>query len=431
MVNERINRTLLAGLLALQAIVQAAIVLLTRPVVFNRHLMDLTVYFRYSLDLLRGQVPYRDFAMEYPPLALLPFTLPRLVVFGQDLSFETYVRLFLLENVVFSTLVGLALAWTLAPWRPRRAVPALAIYTLFVAIVAPLLPWRYDLFPALLTALALLCVVRGRPSWAGLWLGLGVAAKLYPVVLLPIVGAYYLARADWRALIRVALGFAAALLLTLLPFAFVGPASLASFLRYHEMRGLQVESLPAGVIILAHVFGLVAAKLNFNYGALHLVSPLATPALRWLPLALLAIYGVVLVAALARFRHEQVASGAISNESLVAYLAAALLTFIVTNKVFSPQYLIWLLPFAPLLRRRQAALFAAICAITIVLFPFDYDDLLAMHLLPVLLLNLRNALVVALLAWLLLEFMPGPARVVLAARARMGRAASQAEGERL
>src|SRR3712207_7018760 len=101
------------------------------------------------------------------------------------------------------------------------------------------------------------------------------------------------------------------------------------------------------------------ARLNFNYGALHLVSPLADGALKWLPLAFIAVFGVVLACALARFRQEHVAGG-IADASLVAYVVAALLALIVTNKVFSPQYLIWLLPFAPLLPLRQAGLLLAV-----------------------------------------------------------------------
>lgn len=416
----------MAGLVALQAAALLAIAIATLPAVLSRHTLDLGLYYKYSLSLLQGQLPYRDFPLEYPPLALAPFVLPRLAALGRPLDFNGYLWLFLVENVVLSTLVALALVEVLRAWRPSRPIaPALALYALLVAATAPLLPWRYDLFPALLTLLALLCVLRGRPGWAGVWLGLGAAAKLYPAVLLPVVGAYYLAGDDRRALLRLALGGAGALGLALLPFALLAPLDLLGFLRYHELRGLQVESLPAGAIILAHSLGVAAARLDFNYGALHLVSPLATIALRWLPLAFIAGYGLLLAGCLARFREERAARGAVSHASLLAYMVAALLVFIATNKVFSPQYLIWLLPFAPLLRRRHAAMLLAICSITIALFPFDYDDLLAMHLVPVLLLNLRNLLVVALLAWLLAERAPLALRGALAWRSLPGRQAPE------
>src|SRR4029079_12404552 len=98
-------------------------------------------------------------------------------------------------------------------------------------------------FPALLTVLALLCLLRQRPGWAGIWLGLGVAAKLYPAVLLLVFGAYSLAGKNRPALLRLALGSAGVLAATLLPFVLLTPGPLLSFLRYHELRGLQLESL--------------------------------------------------------------------------------------------------------------------------------------------------------------------------------------------
>jgi uncharacterized membrane protein len=399
----RSSTYLVIGLLALQLIVLLTVVLVTLPGIAQWHALDLSIYYQDSLQLLRGRMPYRDFALEYPPFALLPFTLPRLATFGLRIDFIGYVLLFLIQNALFSTLIALAIAHIRGP---RAAWLPLAIYALLVAVTAPLLPWRYDLFPALLTMLALLCLLRQRPGWAGIWLGLGIAAKLYPAVLLLIFGAYYLAGKNRPALLRLALGSAGALAATLLPFILIAPEPLLSFIRYHQLRGLQVESLPAGVIVLGHALGVTPAKLEFNYGALHLASPAAGAVLGWLPLIFAVVFGTVLASCLARFWQEQAADGQIRDESLVAYSVAALLAFIITNKVFSPQYIIWLLPFAPLLRLRQASVLVVVFAITIGLFPFNYDHLLDMELLPALLLNLRNLLALALLIWLLVDHAP-------------------------
>lgn len=407
---RRASTYVVIGLLAAQLIVLLAVVSVTLPGIAQWHALDLSIYYQDSRQLWNGRVPYRDFALEYPPLALLPFALPRLATFGQPINFIGYVWLFLIENAIFSTLIALTIAQIRGLW---AAGPALALYTLLVAVSAPLLPWRYDLFPALLTVLALLCVLRQRPGWAGIWLGLGVAAKLYPVVLLLVFGAYYLAEKNRPALLRLALGSAGALAATLLPFVLIAPGPLLSFLRYHQLRGLQLESLPAGVIVLAHVLGRIPAQLAFNYGALHVDSPPAGAVLRWLPVVVAATFAVMLAGCWACFREEQAADGRVTSESLIAYAVAALLAFIVTNKVFSPQYVIWLLPFAPLLRLRQGGALLAILALTITLFPFNYDHLLNMELLPVLLLNGRNLLAVALLIWLLADRAPSSWRVML------------------
>jgi hypothetical protein len=215
----------------------------------------------------------------------------------------------------------------------------------------------------------------------------------------------------------MALGSAVAVLLALLPFlfTFTTPAQILSFLSYHSLRGLQVESLPAGLIMLAFRSKLTTAEIAFNYGALHIASPWSPVMLILLPFAFVAVFSVVVVSAWGRFREECAASASrrASAETLVAYVFAALLAFIATNKVFSPQYIIWLLPFAPLLRPRQALLFLAIAVLTITVFPFDYNQLLAMQKLPVVLLNVRNLLVIVLLGWLVVERAPASAGSIL------------------
>jgi uncharacterized membrane protein len=404
-------KTVTVGLIALQGIAMAFVSLMLFPLVSPWHIGDLALYYNDSAKVLQGLIPYRDFAIEYPPLALVAFMLPHLAALSHPLRFIDYAEIFLIESVLLSTLIAIALVWITerhAFSRPPR--PTLALYALLVGVSAPLLPWRYDLFPALLTILALICVLQGRPAWAGLWVGLGIAAKLYPVVLLPIFGLYYLAGRHHRALLRMALGSAVAILLALLPFlfAFTTLAQIFSFLSYHSLRGLQVESLPAGLIMLAFKGRLTTAEIAFNYGALHLASPWSQIILLLLPFAFIAMFSLVAVSAWGRFREECAASDQrrASAETLVAYLFAALLAFIATNKVFSPQYIVWLLPFAPLLRTRQTLLFLAIVALTITVFPFDYNQLLAMQKVPVVLLNLRNLLVIVLLGWLVIERAP-------------------------
>ena len=46
---------------------------------------------------------------------------------------------------------------------------------------------RFDILPTLLTALAFASLGRKRIGWAGVWLGLGVMLKVYPILFVPIV----------------------------------------------------------------------------------------------------------------------------------------------------------------------------------------------------------------------------------------------------
>jgi hypothetical protein len=155
------------------------------------------------------------------------------------------------------------------------------------------------------------------------------------------------------------------------------------------VRGLQIESL----------FG--------NYGAFHLEkSSLTELVLPWLPRLFFMAFGIILINCFAKLWEEKNKQGSIAFNTLVAYLAIALLTFIITNKVFSPQYLIWLLPFIPLLSIRQTWLMAVIWAITIYIFPYNYRQLLEMNTTLIWLLNLRNLSIFILFIWLAIVYLP-------------------------
>jgi hypothetical protein len=73
------------------------------------------------------------------------------------------------------------------------------------------------------------------------------------------------------------------------------------------------------------------------------------------------------------------ARGPAEKERLVRAAVAAVCTFIALGKVFSPQFLIWLIPLVPLVRGRRglaaSGLFAAALVLTQAWFPFRYWDL--------------------------------------------------------
>jgi hypothetical protein len=78
-----------------------------------------------------------------------------------------------------------------------------------------------------------------------------------------------------------------------------------------------------------------------------------------------------------------------------------------TGKVFSPQYLLWIAPLLAVMRGvrrdmdRLFFVFLAAAGLTQVIYPLFYDQLGSMYPAMILLLNLRNALLVAVLAGLI------------------------------
>lgn len=362
------------------------------------HRGDLWHYFQVSGYLLRGELPFRDFPLEYPPLALLPFLLPRLALLGHSTSYAQYVWAFLVQSALLTTLLVLTLR-DMASRFPMPPPPKMAglLFLLLLVAASPTLPWRYDLFPALLTALALRAVLDNHPKQAGLWLGLGTAAKLYPLVLLPVFAIYLFVGRERRAAAHLVTTTLLTTFACLLPSLCLSPHTALSFLHYHQLRGLEVESSGAGLLLLAHAVCGIPLSVVYNYGADHLVSPNSAAVLACLPV----LFGLGLVGLLWKFGQE--CRRKPEPETLLRTTVAVLLAGLLLNKVFSPQYLIWLLPFAPLLRLREALALLLVFALTAILSLTAFPGLLTLQIGAILLLNLRNLIIVVILGGLALQ----------------------------
>ncbi len=98
-----------------------------------------------SLEILNGHVPYRDFAFEYPPLALLSFLVPGLISrtpLGYNLAFAAEMLLF--------DAIAIGLMASLATRLKISVSNSLVVYTLLILAIGPLAISRYDLLPAML-----------------------------------------------------------------------------------------------------------------------------------------------------------------------------------------------------------------------------------------------------------------------------------------
>ena len=331
-------------------------------------IVDTPVYERYGDAIVRGEVPYRDFRPEYPPLALPVFALPSLLV-GADAPHEDYARAFDrlvavlgIAAVVLAGLTLLALGASTA-----NLAAALALVAVSPLLLGSVMLSRYDLWPAALTAGALLAVVAGRDRLAAGVLGAAIAAKLYPAVLVPFLGVWVWRRRGRREALVAGAVLAAVLAVCVVPFLLVAPAGLGSSLWGQLDRPLQLESLAAsGLIVLRGTVGLdvemVGSHGSQNVGGLvgeigGVVSTLAgVAALAWLWV---------------RF-----ARGTMERERLVRYAAAAVVLFVALGKVLSPQFLIWLVPLVPLVGGRRglrvSLLLAGALVLTQLWFPSRY-----------------------------------------------------------
>jgi glycosyl transferase family 87 len=388
------RRAALAAALALATLILAWVGLHRG---FYRHsqIIDTPIYQRYGDAIANGRVPYRDFALEYPPAALPVFAVPSLLR-SQHGDLENYRNWFEAEMLVCG---GLLLAFMLSVLLrleagPLRMGAALAFSALAPLLLGSVVLSRFDLWPAALTVGALAAVLAGRDRLGSGVLGLAFAAKLYPAVLLPLVLAWVWRRAGRREAAICLAAFAAVALACFLPFLVLAPDGLWEALTRQTNRPLQIESLGAGVLLVAHIVGGLGITMRSGHGSQNLVGDL--------PDALAAIQTVLQLAALVGI-WVWFARGPADRERLVRAWAASVCAFVALGKVLSPQFLIWLIPLVPLVRGRRgvaaSSVLAAAFVITQLWFPFRYWRLaLGFDELASWLVLARDLVLVALLA---------------------------------
>lgn len=364
-------------------------------------IVDTPVYRQYGQAMLDGRVPYRDFELEYPPGALPAFLLPALAP-GDDYraAFELLMA-FCGAGAVALAVLALALAGVseakLAAAASLAGVAPLALGSVVLT--------RFDLWPALLVAAALAALAGGRDRLGLGLIALAVAAKLYPLVLVPLALAHVARRRGGRAA-AVCLGvFLLVLAACLAPFAALSPDGLAAALERQTGRPLQIESLGASLLLAAHRAGWYEPTVVSSFGSQNFTGSLPdTIATVQTALQVAAVVGVWLLFALRR----RDAAG------LLAASAAAVAVFVALGKVLSPQFLIWLVPLVPLAAGRRgaaaAALFLAVLVLTRLWFPTEYWELVGLAPGPSWLLLARNLLLVALAAVLVAAIPRPPAR---------------------
>jgi hypothetical protein len=376
---------------------------------------DVLIYLHKAEALARGEVPYRDFPFEYPPLALLAMAVPYFAWPWPPHSLEVYRWLFTAwESLLLVALVIVAgrMANRLARevTTPDGAAASRAISTrvlVLVIVAAPSLAWRFDLLPAVLAALGILWALEDRPALAGVGLGLGALAKIYPLVLVPALAAIWLAPVDGRRLVRFGAGLGATVAIGLLPVIAVAGDKAWSFATYEAERGLQLETLPAGIILLVRTWTGGQVPLTFDHSAVQVAGTAAQAYLAVQPWLSVICFVALAALSLTVSRREMRLRGAAKPRTIVAIASAFILLLLLTNKVFSVQYIVWLLPLAAFLPRGQFLLAALIGALSVGIHPLFYNQLIQEASGAVWLLNVRNGLVAALLAWVIASLVRG------------------------
>lgn len=204
----------------------------------------------------------------------------------------------------------------------RRPWDAAMVALAPTVIVAATINW--DMLPLAFAGLALLLWARRYPLAAGLALGLAIASKFYPLFFLGGFLVLTIRTAKWRDFGLLLSGTVVAWVAVNLPVALANFEGWSFFYRFSQQRG---EDFGSPWFALTQ-YGLP----NVPADALNMVSS---------GTFILLCLGIAALALLAPRRPR-----------LAPILFLIVAAFVVTNKVYSPQYVLWLVPLAALARPR-------------------------------------------------------------------------------
>lgn len=353
---------------------------------------DIPVYQHAARLMALGELPYRDFAVEYPPGAAGLFWLAGVLPGRYELGFAA-----LMIACACATVAGIIATARVLGLPAWRGAAGAALVPAAVWAMGDLAITRYDMAVTALLAWLVWSAVTGRWSWAWTLMAAAVLMKLVPLALAPALLVAHLHAVPPR---RVARQLAPGALLggaVVVPFALIAPDGLWASIAYHLERPLQIESTGSAALLAAHHLGGLDLRVTRSYGSDNLTGTLpdavATAG---------SLIGLVLVGVLAIVLHRRLrACGGHDPALLAVTLTATIMVLIATGKVLSPQYLLWLPPLVALLpgRRGLAAIPLLVGALVLShrIFPGEYRALVEdLDGQAVILLSARDVLLVLL-----------------------------------
>jgi uncharacterized membrane protein len=310
---------------------------------------DRVIYSQRGAWALEGLIPYRGVFSEYPHVATYILGFPYLV--GSD-GYPAY-------RAAFSLLMCVCLGATIVLL--QRMLPGRESLAYLMLLPAPLYFTinRFDIVASLFVLLGFWYLQKGRDLASGVSLGIATLTKWYPVLLLPLCLSYVFRR-DRRFGWALVLAFAVTCALIVMP-SLLG-AGVRAVLRpyaFHAGRGLEMVSLPT----LLHLY------------AVQLLGVTVPPRL----VGVLCLSGVLLaVAAGVRARVD-------SMERVVSWSVIILSVALLLSTVWSPQWMLWVLPLMILAARTTGDVLSLIAygVIGYLVFPLLHDGLHGFESVPV------------------------------------------------
>ena len=284
------------------------------------------VYYYQKIQVLFSDGPANTL-QEYPTPVIWVLLIPYLIGFGNEHSYViAFVCMMLALDALFS--------WSLWHSGGSMGGQAVVFWTLFLAMVGPTAFLRFDLITSVLAGWSIIFLLRRHSAAAGGLTALGASVKLWPALLWPA-----LLPGPARQKFRATAGFLlTGLAMVGLSLLYAGWDRLLSPLTWQQGRGLQIESVWATLPMLARTVNSDNYAVTLSrYQAFEIWGPGVNTLLSASDIF---FAGGLAVAVLAYLVWLWRGHGRLIEA--VVLVQFVIIVMIVTNKTFSPQYMMWL-----------------------------------------------------------------------------------------
>ncbi len=303
---------------------------------------DIEVYFQRSSWLQNNKYPYKEEIIEYPQIAVYYFALP--LLFTDNL--ETYIILFRIMSSIITFFLTVVISKILQLM--NKSINYTYLYllpgTFYFSIN------RYDALPALFILLSIYLFLKNKHLLSFFTLTLAIWTKWYAILLFPLFLKLHRSREKTysKPILILAISSFFILLPTLLT---VSIDNILDTYKFHSKREYNRESI-AGVIVYATGYDSFG---EINLGSIVIGNVLFT----FLQFSI--VFYLVFV----------------KIEGLDQFLSAAafsILWFILFSKFYSPQWLIWLIPFSIFLikEKKDILILSALSILNYLDYPIFY-----------------------------------------------------------
>ncbi|OGV96065.1 hypothetical protein A2W24_00820 [Microgenomates group bacterium RBG_16_45_19] len=336
------------------------------------------VYMPYAHLWAEGLKPYLEQWYEYPPATIPLFYLPhwidlKTMTFSWHLNYGLAYR-----GLIFW--VDMGLVGLIIVWLKKLKVKAPIIWgglIYYALATAKAHDFIYDAMDLVFVAAVVIGITApklwGRAGQFIEWLGFFLATAL-KLINAPLLVVYAVMERSNRKKLLINL-FAAGLIVWLLPLL-IFRSALAVMLVYHGQRGLQVESVPAQIVLLINRFS-HTENFEQKYQSITLIGPISeqvTQIFNWLLPIMVISYLIWGTRAAVKIRLSD------QHQARVALTLVYFFGFMLVGKVLSTPYLLWQIPLLALypfksLKQQLAMTGPALIMIAISMTPIKNTNL--------------------------------------------------------